>query len=121
MWFSKCTVHVDRIDIEPILSAIAEAIADLKQTTIQQGDRIMSAVSDFSAKVESNFATIKAGIDALDAKIVAFQNSPGTLSPDDQAALDQIVADSANLAQRAGTMPSAAGPPTGTPPPTPVP
>ena len=76
----------------------------------------MSAVSDFYAKVESNFATIKAGIQALDDKIVAFQNSPGTLSPEDQAALDQIVSDSADLAQRAGTMPSAAGSPTGTPP-----
>ena len=68
----------------------------------------MSAVSDFAAKVESNFATIKTNIDALDARIVAFDNSPGTLTATDQAALDQIVTDSAALAQRAGTMPTAA-------------
>ena len=70
----------------------------------------MSAVTDFAAKVESNFATIKSGIQALDDKIVAFQNSPGVLTPEDQTALDSIVSDSADLAQRAGTMPSAAVP-----------
>ena len=68
----------------------------------------MSAISDFAAKVESNFATIKAGIQSLDDKIVAFQNSPGALTPEDQTALDSIVSDSADLAQRAGTMPTAA-------------
>ena len=72
----------------------------------------MSAVTDFAAKVESNFATIKAGIQALDDKINAFNNSPGVLSPADQAALDSIVSDSADLAQRAGTMPTAATTPT---------
>ena len=72
----------------------------------------MSAVTDFAAKVESNFATIKAGIQALDDKINVFNNSPGVLSSADQAALDSIVSDSADLAQRAGTMPTAATAPT---------
>jgi hypothetical protein len=103
--------HVSREDEDAPPPWLARILAE----TTKQGDQIMSAVSDFAAKVESNFATIKAGIQALDDKIVAFQNSPGTLSPADQAALDAIVADSADLAQRAGTMPSAAVP--GTVPP----
>ena len=64
----------------------------------------MSAITDFSAKVELNFAALKTAIAALDAQIVAFQNSPGTLSATDQAALDQIVADSAALVTQAGTV-----------------
>lgn len=64
----------------------------------------MSQVTDFAAKVETNFASIKSGIQALDDKIVAFQNSPGVLSPEDQAALDQIVADSAALATAANAV-----------------
>lgn len=64
----------------------------------------MSQINDFAAKVESNFASIKSGIQALDDKIVAFQNSPGTLSAADQAALDGIVADSAKLAEAANAV-----------------
>ena len=63
----------------------------------------MSAITDFSAQVEANFVGIRSGIAALDAKIVAFQNSPGTLSATDQAALDAIVAESAALATAANT------------------
>ena len=74
----------------------------------------MSAVTDFAARVEANFAAIKTGIQALDDKIVVFNNSPGALSTADQAALDQIVSDSADLAQRAGTMPTADVPPVAT-------
>jgi hypothetical protein len=64
----------------------------------------MSVITDFAAKVEANFAALKTAIAALDAQIVAFQNSPGTLSATDQAALDQIVADSAALVTQAGTV-----------------
>ena len=71
----------------------------------------MSAVTDFAAKVEANFASIKAGIQALDDKIVAFQNSPGTLSASDQAALDQIVTDSAALATAANAVVPPVAPP----------
>jgi hypothetical protein len=71
----------------------------------QQLGATMSSVSDAiaaaSAKAEANFATIKAGILALDAQIQAFNNSPGTISPADQATLDKIVADSATLAAAA--------------------
>ena len=68
----------------------------------------MSQVSDFAAKVQTAFDkvnadldVITAGIAALDAAIVAFQNSPGTLSAADQAALDDIQAKSAALVAKA--------------------
>ena len=48
---------------------ILSAIADLKREVLQLKEHIMSAITDFSAKVESNFATIKSGIQALDDKI----------------------------------------------------
>ena len=57
----------------------------------------MSAISDFAAKVNANFKTLNDEIQALDDKIVALQNSPGTLTPEDQKALDDIVASSAAL------------------------
>ena len=69
-----------------------------------QGQRLMSKITDFATAVEASFAAvstdldrIKAGIAALDALIVAFQNSPGTLTPEDQAELDRIQAASAAL------------------------
>ena len=61
----------------------------------------MSQISDFADKTNANFAAIASGIANLDAQIQAFQNSPGTLSPADQAALDAIVASSAKLAAAA--------------------
>lgn len=64
----------------------------------------MSAITDFAAKTEANFASVKTGIAALDAKILALQNSPGILTPEDQAALDQIVTDSGALAAAANAI-----------------
>lgn len=72
-----------------------------QHAALAQGATIMSQISDFAATVNGNFASIKTGIQALDDKITAFQNSPGTLSPSDQAALDDIVATSATLAAAA--------------------
>ena len=68
----------------------------------------MSKVTDFAAavqtafdKVSADLDTITAGIAALDAAIAAFQNSPGVLSPADQAALDDIQAKSQALVAKA--------------------
>ena len=63
----------------------------------------MTQISDFAAKENANLASIRAGILALDSKIQAFQNSPGTLSIPDQAMLEQIVVSSAALATLANT------------------
>lgn len=68
---------------------------------LENQERTMSAITDFAAQVNANFATIQSGIASLDAQIQAFQNSPGSLSPSDQAALDGIVAASGALAAAA--------------------
>jgi len=73
---------------------------------------IMSAISDFAAKVNANFAQIQAGITSLDSQIQAFQNSPGTLSAADQASLDAIVASSSALATAANASITPPVPPT---------
>jgi len=73
---------------------------DLKETE----DKIMSAITDWAAKeqvsldaISSTLDGILVGIAALDALIIAFQNSPGTLNAVDQAALDAIQTSSASL------------------------
>ena len=57
----------------------------------------MSQVTDWAAKEQADLTAISTtldgivtGIAALDTLITNFQNSPGTLSPADQAALDAI-------------------------------
>ena len=76
----------------------------------------MSQVSDFATavqsafdKVNSDLDTITTGIANLDALITAFQNSPGTLSAADQAALDGIQAASQALVTKADAV--SVGPP----------
>lgn len=71
----------------------------------------MSQITDFAASVKTNFAAIQTGITALDQKIADLQNSPGTLSPSDQAALDEIQSMSASLATAAATFPPPVPPP----------
>ena len=74
----------------------------------EQGHKLMSKVTDFAAavqaafdKVNADLDTITAGITNLDNLITAFQNSPGTLSAADQAALDGIQAASQALVTKA--------------------
>jgi len=66
--------------------------------------RIMSAITDWATKEQANLDAISGtldgivtGIAALDALITSLQNSNGTLSASDQAALDAIQASSASL------------------------
>ena len=73
-----------------------------------QGNKLMSKVTDFAAavqtafdKVNTDLDTIVAGIANLDSLITAFQNSPGTLSPEDQSALDGIQSASQALVAKA--------------------
>ncbi len=81
----------------------------------------MSKITDFATAVQAAFDhvstdldTIKAGIANLDAMIVAFQNSPGTLTPEDQGALDKIEAASAALVAKVDTIDvTPPAPPTG--------
>jgi hypothetical protein len=61
----------------------------------------VQSITDFAAATQANFDKIAQGIQSLDDQITAFQNSPGTLSAADQAALDGIQAASARLAAAA--------------------
>ncbi len=71
----------------------------------------MSAISDFAAKqkafndeVGSDLDAIQAAIQALNDKITALQNSAGTVTPEDQALIDQLQTDGAALAAKADAL-----------------
>jgi hypothetical protein len=86
-WFA--TKHdLERLEYK-IMSAIIDAV------TAVQGS--LDAVS-------TQLDTIVAGISALDVLITNFQNSPGTLTPADQAALDSIQASSKALLAKANAV-----------------
>ena len=83
----------------------------------------MSQLSDELAAVQANLdatsatlTSVAAGVLALDQIINDFQNSPGTLSAEDQAALDKIQSASNALAAQASAISTA--PPTPPVPPT---
>lgn len=91
-------------------SALCKSVQSLatKQDLQQMKDNIMSAISDWAASEQANLTAIQTeltnistAITALDAQIVALQNSPGTLSTSDQAALDNIQTASAALVTQA--------------------
>lgn len=59
--------------------------------------RIMSAISDFASKqnsfndrIDSAVTGLQGDVAALNAKITELQNSPGTVTPEDQALLDAL-------------------------------
>lgn len=74
----------------------------------KENEKIMTAISDFATKLQANLQSIQAGITALDTTIQNFK--PGSISAEDQATLDGIVAQSAALATAANTMPVPAAP-----------
>lgn len=68
-------------------------------------ERIMSAISDYATKVKTDFATIRTELgvlatklQTLDDKIDQLQNTPGPISPADQALLDEAQTLSSGLA-----------------------
>lgn len=74
----------------------------------------MPGVQDFSnseqqklASISGALDTVVTGIAALDQMITDFQNSPGTLSPEDQAALDAIESASNDLLAKAQSISTA--------------
>lgn len=88
-----------------------------KQDLNEMEARIMTAISDYAAKVQESFDKISAGIDGvqsdvteLKAEIAALQGS-STISPDDQAALDSIAAKATALADRIQALDDQTAPP----------
>jgi hypothetical protein len=85
-----------------------------------QGERLMSTITDYVAKVEASFTEIAAAeaaqaqkVTDLSAQVAALQAqiaaSASTLAPADQAALDKLVAD-ANTLATTGALPVPAAP-----------
>ncbi len=81
--------------------------------------KIMSQITDWAAQEQADLTTISgtldtivSGIAALDALITSLQNSPGTLSAADQAALDSIQSASKALVTKSGAISTAAPGPT---------
>lgn len=74
--------------------------------------KIMSKIGDWANKVEPKLDAVKASVDELQRLITEFQNSDGTLSPEDQARLDAIEAKANALATDAADIPKPPTPPT---------
>jgi hypothetical protein len=82
-----------------------------KQDLQKMEERIMSQITDWAATEQASLDAISStldgivtGIAALDALITQLQNSPGTLSAADQAALDAIQASSQALVAKSGAI-----------------
>lgn len=74
-------------------------------------NRIMSKISDWVGTVGPKLDSIQTGLDAVQALVEQLQNSPGEITPEDQALLDQIDAKVNALAADANSVPA---PPTPT-------
>ena len=77
----------------------AEIHGDKINQILSNQENLMSQVTNWAAQEEADLTTISttldgivSGVAALDVLIANFQNSPGTLSPADQASLDAIQA-----------------------------
>ncbi len=61
-------------------------------------DQIMSAISDFAAKVEEDLGTIKNKVSAIQVALAAAIAGAGSLSAEDKATLDKVMTDVDDLA-----------------------
>ena len=82
--------HFDR-EFEENTEAMLRALLHGQIHNHNQQENLMSQVTDWAAKEQAD----------LDTLITNFQNSPGTLSAEDQAALDAIQASSKALVTKA--------------------
>lgn len=71
----------------------------------------MSAISDYSAKqtafnaeLKSDLSALSDKMDALNALITTLQNSAGTVTPEDQATIDQLQAAGQDLVTQADAL-----------------
>ncbi len=88
--------------------------------TILQLEHVMSAISDFSTKVNAAFDTLGTAVDGLvtdiqtlNDEIKKLQDSAGTVTPEDQALLDEIQTRAQGVADKAKALDDlTAAPPT---------
>lgn len=90
-------IHL-HIHDERVGHKIDQAIALLRSVSEQTG-QIMSAISDFAAKVNTAFDAVGTAVDGvagdvqfLKDEIAKLQNTPGPISAEDQATLDGLQA-----------------------------
>ena len=94
-----------------IHSAGDEGISRALAHLLTLGDSIMSAISDFAVKQQAHndkmaadLVSLASKADAQNALIQTLQNSPGPISPADQATLDQLDAGGNALVAQADAM-----------------
>ncbi len=88
--------------------------------TILQLEHVMSAISDFSTKVNAAFDTLGTAVDGLTTDVQTLndtikklQDSAGTVTPEDQALLDEIQTRAQGVADKAKALDDlTAAPPT---------
>jgi cell division septum initiation protein DivIVA len=66
--------------------------SQIEFATKQMENKIMSAVSDWAAEVNVELDRVQTGLDAVQALVAKLQATPGAITPEDQALLDQIEA-----------------------------
>ena len=97
--------------VEDLGSLATELRSDSRHVTLQDlyslENKIMSAISDFAAaqtafndREDAAVAGLTADVASLNAQILALQNSPGAITPADQALLDGLQARGQTIATK---------------------
>ena len=63
-------------------------------------DKIMSAISDYAAKVQASLDSINTSITSISTEITTLQNAQGAISPEDQTTLDNLATETAAAAEK---------------------
>lgn len=111
---------LDRILILEVCSFLRVQINRLEILMATQPTSLSNQLGSIQgnlSQVTTTLGNVQAGVLKLDQRITDFQNSPGTLSPSDQAALDAIQQASKDLVTLSGAIDVT--PPSTTPPGTP--
>ena len=108
------SVRKELADIRQLLNKhlqLLEQVDNKIDQMKQQESKNMSQITDWAAQQQADLTNISttldgvvAGIVTLDTLITNFQNSPGTLSAPDQAALDAVQAASKDLVAKASAI-----------------
>jgi hypothetical protein len=103
----KLKLFCDYGKLKPQLDRIEKLLLDERKKEKQD----MSQITDWATKEQASLTSISStldgivtGVTALDELITRFQNSPGTLSVEDQTALDAIQAASQALVTKSAAI-----------------
>lgn len=110
--------HTDKL-----LRELLDEVRQIRRERQQQNKTIMEAITAFAKRVNDAFDAISTSVDGLTddvaflkEQIAALQNSPGTITPEDQATLDGVQARVDVLAGKLAALDSTTSrPPTPTP------